>query len=126
MSQSSSDVISGLYASFAQGDIPGILGIVDEDIAWHTPETLPHGGDFRGREAVGRFFEGIGEHWESLVVEPEAVVSGGDRVVALAHVHGRLRATGEEVKYSAAHAWTLRDGTPVRFDEYVDAPPKPS
>jgi hypothetical protein len=45
-----------------------------------------------------------------------------DRVVALARAHGRLRATGEEADYSAAHSWTMVDGTPVRFDEYVNAP----
>jgi ketosteroid isomerase-like protein len=122
MSQSPSDVISGLYAAFGQGDIPAILAMIDEDIAWHTPENLPHGGDFRGREAVGRFFWGIGGHWESLEVNPDAVVSGGDRVVALVRAHGCLRATGEEFEYSAAHAWIVRDGTPVRFDEYVNAP----
>jgi hypothetical protein len=43
-------------------------------------------------------------------------------VVALTRAHGRLRATGEEAGYSAAHSWTFVDGTPVRFDEYVNAP----
>jgi hypothetical protein len=37
-------------------------------------------------------------------------------------MHGRLRATSEQTGYMAAHAWMLRDGTPVRFAEYVDAP----
>jgi ketosteroid isomerase-like protein len=122
MSRLSEDVISGLYAAFGRGDLPAVLAMVDQDIDWHTPENLPHGGDFRGREAVGGFFRGIGERWESLAVELEALVSGGDRVIALARAHGRLRGTGEEFEYSAAHAWTLRGETPVRFDEYVNAP----
>jgi uncharacterized protein len=122
MSESREDVISGLYAAFGRGDLPAVLAMVDEDIDWHAPENLPHGGDFRGREAVARFFGGIGERWESLVVELEALVSGGDRVIALARAHGRLRSTGEEFGYSAAHVWTLRGETPVRFDEYVNAP----
>jgi uncharacterized protein len=122
MSQSNADLISGLYAAFGRGDVPAIVAMLDEDIEWHAPANLPHGGDFRGREAVGGFFRGIGEHWESLELDLETLVSGGERVVALAHAHGRLRATGEEFAYSAAHAWTVRDGTPVRFDEYVNAP----
>ncbi len=122
MSQSREDVISGLYAAFGRGDLPAVLATVDEEIEWHSPENLPHGGDFSGREALGRFFRGIGEHWESLEIALEALLSGGDRVVALARAHGRLRATGEQYEYFAAHAWTLRGDTPVRFDEYVNAP----
>ena len=45
-----------------------------------------------------------------------------DRVVALVGAHGRLSGSGEEAAYSAAHAWTIADGMPVRFDEYVNAP----
>jgi ketosteroid isomerase-like protein len=122
MSHSQDDTIRGLYEAFGRRDLPAVLAMLHEDIEWHAPENLPHGGDFRGREAVGRFFQGIGEHWETLDVDLDALVSGGDRVVALAHAHGQLRATGEQFEYSAAHAWTLRGDTPVRFDEYVNAP----
>lgn len=122
MSQSNAEVVSGLYAAFGRGDVPAILAVLGDDIDWHSPTALPHGGDFHGREAVGEFFQGIGEHWENLDVETEDVVSGGEIVVVLVKAHGRLRATGEDLGYSAAHAWTVRDGTPVRFDEYVNAP----
>jgi ketosteroid isomerase-like protein len=122
MSQSSEDLIRGLYAAFGRGDVPAVLALLDEDIEWPAPANLPHGGDFRGREAFGGFFQGIGERWEPLEVDLEALVSSGDRVVALVRAHGRLRATGEEAAYSAAHAWRIADGTPVRFYEYVNAP----
>lgn len=122
MPQAPADVISGLYEAFGRGDIPAILAMIDEQIDWHAPENLPHGGHFQGRDAVGRFFQGIGETWEGLHLELEDIVSGGERVIALARIHGRLRATGEDAGYSSAHSWIVRDGTPVRFDEYVDAP----
>lgn len=122
MSQSRANVITGLYAAFGRGDLPGVLSGIDEEIEWHSPENLPHGGDFHGRDAVGRFFQGIGQHWESLEVELEGLVSADDHVVAIVRAHGRLRPTGEEFEYSAAHVWTLRGDTPVRFDEYVNAP----
>ena len=122
MSQSHEDVVAGLYAAFGRGDVPAVLSGIDQEIEWRSPENLPHGGVFRGREEVGRFFEGIGEHWESLQVELEGQISDGDRVVTLVRAHGRLRATGEEFEYTAAHVWTLGGDTPVRFDEYVNAP----
>jgi ketosteroid isomerase-like protein len=122
MSQSSADVVRGIYDAFARADIEGILSTLDEQIDWRAPDNLPHGGHFTGRDGVGRFFQGIGENWETLAVEREAMLSDGDRVVVLARIEGKLRATGEDTGYSAAHVWTLRDGTPVRFAETVDAP----
>jgi uncharacterized protein len=122
MSQSDADVVQGIYDAFGRGDVAAILAALDENIEWRVPENLPHGGDRSGRDDVGAFFLGIGENWDGLVLEIEDTVSGGGRVVVLARIHGRLRSTGEETGYTAAHVWRVRDGTPVRFDEYVNAP----
>ena len=122
MSPTPADVVGNLYAAFERGDIPALLGLIAEDIHWRAPENLPQGGDFDGRDGVGRFFQRLGESWEDVEVHVEDMVSGGDRVLVLARLRGRLRATGEQTGYSSVHAWTLRDGVPVRFDEYVDAP----
>lgn len=122
MSRSPEEVVRGMYEAFARADIEAILNTLDEQVDWRSPENLPHGGRFVGRENVGRFFQGIGQHWETLAVEVEDVLSAGDRVVVLLSARGRLRANGEDTGYTAAHAWTLRDGTPVQFAETVDAP----
>jgi ketosteroid isomerase-like protein len=122
MTQSSADVVRGLYEAFGRGDVGAILSALDENIEWRAPENLPHGGSFHGREGVGGFFQRIGESWESLTVDVKKVVGGNDEVVVLAHAHGVVRATGANTGYEAAHAWTLRGGTPIRFEEYVDAP----
>src|SRR6478672_5700299 len=121
MSDANEAVINGLYEAFARADIGAILGALDEQIDWRSPENLPHGGHYTGRVDVGRFFAGIGEHWEHLDVDIDGIFSGGDRVIALATANGRLR-TGEDARYTAVHAWTVRDGTPVAFAETVDAP----
>lgn len=122
MPGTSEDTIRGLYDAFGRGDIPAIIGTLDEEIDWVSPGNLPHGGHFSGREDVGRFFESIGEHWETLAVDVEQLLSDGDRVVALVSTRGRLRGSGQETGYTAAHAWTVHDGRPMRFAETVDAP----
>jgi ketosteroid isomerase-like protein len=111
-----------MYEAFGRQDIPTILNALDEQIDWQAPDNLPHGGRFTGRDGVGRFFQGIGEHWETLTVDTDQVLSEGETVVVLARIHGKLRASGEDTGYSAAHAWTLRNGVVVRFAETVDAP----
>jgi len=122
MSQSAEDTITGIYGAFARGDVPAVVGALVEDVEWRVPENLPNGGNFHGREGVMRFFQGLDETWEGLEVDLDVLVSGGDRVLAVADIRGRLRATGEQTGYKSVHAWTLHDDTPVRFDEYVDAP----
>jgi ketosteroid isomerase-like protein len=54
-------------------------------------------------------------------VDIEDILSGHERVVVLARIHGELRATGEQTGYTAAHAWTVREGTAIQFAEYVNA-----
>jgi uncharacterized protein len=122
MTESSEAIVRGIYEAFDRADIPAILNTLDEEIDWRAPNNLPHGGHFTGRDGVGRFFQGIGEHWESLTVEIDDVLSSNDRVVVLASVNGQLRTSGEDAGYTAAHVWSLRDGSPVRFTEMVDAP----
>src|SRR5437588_9849072 len=104
MSQSSAEVVRGIYDAFARADIPAILSTLDEEIDWRAPENLPHGGHFAGRDAVAGFFQGIGQHWETLAVDVDQVISEGDQVIVLARIHGKLRATGEQTGYTAAHA----------------------
>ena len=116
------ETVRSIYDAFALGDVPAILNSLDERIDWRSPANLPHGGHFTGRDQVGRFFQGIGEHWENLALYIDHVLASEDQVVVLATIHGRLRSTGEDSGYTAAHAWTIRDGTPVAFAETVDAP----
>jgi ketosteroid isomerase-like protein len=122
MPQSETDTISALYAAFGRGDIPAVVEMLAEDVEWRAPENLPHGGDFHGRDGVVRFFQGLGETWDGLDLDLDPLVSGGDRVLAVTTIRGRLTATGQQTGYRSVHVWTVREGRPVRFDEYVDAP----
>ena len=117
--QSNVETINGAYAAFAAGDVEGVLSRLSDDVEWHAPSVLPHGGDFHGRDDTGRFFAGLVEKWDGMVVDVDDVVAERDRVVVVGRAHGRLRSAGE-AGYGFVHAWTLRDGAAVRFDEYVD------
>jgi len=108
------------YAAFARGDIPAILGMLDDGVAWTSPRSLPQGGTYKGREEVGSFFESLGSAWERLDVEPEAMGEVGDElVVAVVRLNGTRRGGGAS-GWGAVHAFSVRDGRIVRFREYTD------
>jgi len=112
-------VVQDAYGAFARGDIPAVLETLAEDVDWNVPEAVPHGGHFHGSEAVGGFFQGIGQRWEDFSVDIEDLIEGGDEVVGIGRARGDLRGTGEAA-YGFTHVFTVRDGRIVRFREYVD------
>jgi uncharacterized protein len=117
---SNADVINEAYAAFGRGDIPGLLDLVDDDVDWVSPATLPQGGHFTGKDGVLGFFQGIGAAWESLTVEAEGVGEAEDGLVlAVVHADGKLRSGGSGA-YGAAHVFTVTNGKIRKFREYVD------
>jgi uncharacterized protein len=114
------DVANSAYVAFANGDIPGLLDLVADDVEWSSPATLPHGGHFHGRDGVLKFFRGIGSLWDSLVVTVDSVSEAGpDLVLALVQASGTRKAGGAG-SYGAAHAFVVRDGKVADFREFVD------
>ena len=113
-------LVQEAYAAFGRGDIPAILGMLDEGVEWTAPEVLPQGGTFKSREEVGRFFAGVDAAWERLDVAPEASGEvGDDLVVAVVRLDGTRRGGGPS-GWGAVHVWDVRDGRVTRFREYTD------
>ena len=114
------EVVGSAYAAFARGDIAGVLELLDDDVDWSSPATLPHGGHFHGKDGVGEFFQGLGAAWSALSLDVESVSDAGSTLVI-----GVLRADGSRRDggssgYGAAHVFTVRNGKIVRFREYTD------
>src|ERR1051325_6283318 len=100
-------IVNGAYDAFAKGDVPAVLDALADDVDWHAPGTLPHGGQFSGKDGVGSFFQGIGERWESLNLEVIGVSPlTADSVVAVVSATGELRSGGAS-GYGAAHVFTI-------------------
>ena len=50
--QANIDVVNRAYSAFASGDIAALLDTLSDDVEWSSPTTLPHGGEFSGRDDV--------------------------------------------------------------------------
>jgi ketosteroid isomerase-like protein len=117
----STQLIRGAYASFQQGDIPGVLGVLADRVDWEVTSILPQGGSWRGRDGAQEFFEQLGSKWADLTIEAEQFVSDGDHVVAIGRAAGRLREHGDAAAgYAFVHVFTVADGAVIAFREWAD------
>jgi uncharacterized protein len=119
MSEQNVAAVRGLYEAFARGDVPAVLDGFTDDIDWYTPDSLPFGGSFQGRDAVAGFFQSLPKYYEELRVEPDEYVATGDRVVAIGHHRGRTT-SGNSFEIPFAMVWTVTDGKASTFREHTD------
>jgi uncharacterized protein len=110
------------YDAFGQGDMEAIRSIWSDDIEWQGPdyEPLPQSGRLQGPDAIFEMFGELFERWDGLTVVPDEFVEDGDTVVALGHLEGRAKESGEQVKVPFAHVWRMRDGKAERVQILED------
>ncbi len=124
MSQSNLDVVQGMYAAFARGDIGAVLAAFSPDIVWNEAENnlqFVDGNPYLGPQAVleGVFMR-LGEDFDGFAVVPERYIAEGDSVVMCGRYSATAKATGLPVNPQAVHVWTLRDGKATVFQQHVD------
>ena len=121
MGEQSVEVVKGVYASFAQGDMPAVLGAFADDIEWHEAEGMPYGGVYRGADAVVQnVFAPIATDVEGFAVTPEEFVGSGDTVAAVVRYTGTGKVTGKTLDVPVVHVWDIRDGMVTRFRQFID------
>lgn len=116
-----SDIIEGLYASFAQGDVPAVLAAMADDIQWTEADGFPLAGTYVGPQSVleGVFMRlgEIGDEWAAV---PEQIVADGDTVVALGNYTWKHTSSGKPAVVKMVHVWTLEGGKVTAFQQHVD------
>jgi uncharacterized protein len=121
MAEQSVEVVKSIYAAFATGDVPAVLGSFSEDIEWYEAEGMPYGGLHRGGDAVAqRVFGPISEDVDNFAVRPEEFMASGDAVAVVTRYTGTGKATGLELDQPAVHVWNIRDGKAARFRQFMD------
>lgn len=118
---SNTDTIRAVYAAFAAGDIPAVLGALAPDVRWIEAEGGPYGGVSVGPQAVlDDVFMKLGGEWDGFSATPREFVAEGDTVVALGDYRGTYKATGKGFEAPFAHVWKVRDGKAVSFHQHTD------
>ena len=121
MSEQSVEFVKGVYAAFARGDVPAVLGAFADDIEWYEAEGMPYGGLHRGGEAVAQHVFGpIAEDVEGFAVIPEEFMGSAGTVAAVVRYTGTGKATGKALDLPVVHVWDIRDGKVARFRQFID------
>ena len=123
MSRENVDLVRAIYAAFAAGDVPGVLGRMNPDMVWNEAENFPYadGNPYVGPEAVLHgVFARIGAEWDGFEAAPEEILDAGDAVVALGRYRGTFKATGNKLDAQLAHVWRVAGGKAVSFQQYTD------
>lgn len=122
--QTSVQVVTSIYEAFARGDIPAVLGVMDENIEWNESEGGPWypGHPFVGpQQVLENIFGRLGDEFEDFRIQCLRFIDGGDTVVVEARYQAtQHRATGKPLDVQTAHVWDVRNGSVTRFQQYVD------
>lgn len=108
------------YEAFNERDLETVVGILDDDVEWVTPEGYRYGGTYRGPDEVGGFFDRAFSDVDDLEVAVDRYVDGGETVVVVGSLRGTAAETGAALDVPVAHVIDLEDGHVTRFQEYVD------
>ena len=115
------DIVEGMYASFAAGDVAAVTAAFADDISWTEADGFPLAGTYVGPQAVvENVFMRLGEFSDNWGVEVERVIADGDTVVADGKYTWNHKETGEPCAVRMAHVWTLADGKATAFLQHVD------
>ena len=125
MSERNIQTVQTIYEAFGRGDVPAILALLDDDIAWEQDGPgfgLPWYQPRQGIAEVPGFFGDLMGNVVLTVFEPRNFLAGGDQVAVVVRIAMEVKATGRAVEEdNEVHLWTFgADGKVTRFAHVVD------
>lgn len=117
MTDPNSELVQRAYEAFGVGDVPTVLGLLADDVAWHIPGRSPLSGDYKGHDGVLDFFGRCQElSGGTIRVGADEILADGERVVVLSTVsaerHGQFWSSPE------VHVLRVVDGHITEFREF--------
>lgn len=117
------EIVRGLYAAFAVGDIPAFLAVLSPEIEWCEAEGFPlaDGNPYVGPDAIVQgVFGRLGLLWDGFRVEPVEFHGSGDVVTMFGRYRATGRLSGRPLDVQVAHTFWVQDGKVVRFQQMCD------
>lgn len=117
-------IVDSMYKAFEKGDIPIVLGLLDDKVVWNEAEgnAMADGNPYIGPEAVlNGVFARLGEEHEYFnLKEIELHNMYNDKVLATLRYDAKRKSNGALYDAQVAHLWTMKNGKVAAFQQYVD------
>ena len=117
-------IVDSMYKAFEKGDIPIVLGLLDDKVVWNEAEgnAMADGNPYVGPEAVlNGVFARLGEEHEYFnLKEIELHNMYNDKVLATLRYDAKRKSNGALYDAQVAHLWTMKNGKVAAFQQYVD------
>ncbi len=114
---SNRDVLQRFYeaeahfmAAAEQPDFGPVAATLHPDCLLYEPESLPYGGEWRGRDGVERWMRLFKATWSSLEVRDSQVFGDGDTLFSRSHVYATSRQTNKQTDWLLLQQLTLQQG----------------
>lgn len=104
--------VQQIYTCFGQGDIPGILSKLAENVTFFNgsdPKVAPFGGEFKGKEGVIRFFTALGGNVETTHFEPSNFSEENGKIINNVRHDGIVRSTGKPFSVNVLFTWAFNE-----------------
>jgi ketosteroid isomerase-like protein len=119
MSRENVEIVRRVYEEFNRTGVPPAQ-LFHNDAEFDPSRALPDAEVLRGAEQFLALIADYSSAFEDFRVDAEALMDGGDHVVAVVRDGGRLKGSGSEIWNRFVHVWTLRDRKVVRWASYSD------
>jgi ketosteroid isomerase-like protein len=113
-------VVRHFYDAVAQGDVDAVLDLLDPQVEWRAPESLPWGGTFRGHNGIREFLAKVADQPAEFRREVREYLDAGDRIVVPVRLFVRPSDGDPELEVAEIHVWTVRDSKLVDLEAIFD------
>lgn len=103
------DTLAGFVSNFLGGDPTAALEFVHPDIVVQEPESLPYGGEWRGKDGFHELMTKIGST-VSVEATPLGMHDAGDTIVAIYQAKFTSRSNGKSVEMPVSEVYGFTDG----------------
>ncbi|HLG01680.1 MAG TPA: nuclear transport factor 2 family protein [Acidimicrobiia bacterium] len=115
------DTVRKVYDAFGKGDVPTVLGAMDDKVDWQEPASLPYENQVGPQAVAENVFGVVINDLENFTVTPHEIVDGGDIITAIGVYRGKGAKTGVELDADFVHIWRFNDAGKVSgFRTYTD------
>jgi ketosteroid isomerase-like protein len=115
MTQTALTLTRRIYEIAGQGRWDEVEQLLSEDLVIHEPESLPYGGEWRGKDALRRLYAKVMTYWADPSVAVRSIVGDDEHAVALLDFTMTSRTTGERFTMPVAEASRAEGGKIVEM-----------